>query len=83
MISDAARNPILSRIMDAFNQLGLASRRRTADLPGVIEQSVEDHRRIVGALKARDPDLARQMMLQHLDHVEQKLKQLKPSLVTT
>jgi GntR family transcriptional repressor for pyruvate dehydrogenase complex len=83
LITDAAHNPILSRIMASLNQLGLASRRRTADLPGVIAQSIEDHRHIVNALKSRNPDLVRQMMLQHLDHVEQKLKQLVPTSATT
>ena len=74
LIAEAAHNPILSRMMASLNQLGLASRRRTADLPGVIPQSVKDHRDIVNALKSRDPELARQMMLRHLGHVEQKLK---------
>jgi GntR family transcriptional repressor for pyruvate dehydrogenase complex len=69
--------------MDSLNQLGLASRRRTANLPGVVVQSVEDHQAIVSAFKARNPDLARQMMLQHLGRVEHKLKQLLPSNTET
>jgi hypothetical protein len=31
------------------------------------------HRRIVGALRAHDPDAAERAMLEHLDHVEQGL----------
>ena len=40
LIAKATHNPILSRIMASLNQLGQASRRRTADLPGVMDQSV-------------------------------------------
>jgi len=83
MITDAARNPILARFMESLNQLGLASRRRTADLPGVIPQSLEDHRAIVAALKAHDPELASQRMRYHLNHVERKLKQLIPASEAT
>lgn len=72
-ITKAARNPILNRFMASIGQLSRASRSRTVELPGVPQQSVEDHRTIVMALKARDPEAARQAMLQHLNNVEQKL----------
>lgn len=75
-IAQAARNPILSRFMASISQLGLASRRRTVEIPGVASQSVEDHQAIVMALKARDPETARKAMLHHLDNVEKGLKQL-------
>ena len=70
-IARAARNPILARFMDSISQLSQASRRQTSNLPGVPEQSAKDHRAIVDALKARDPEAARQAMLQHLQNVEQ------------
>jgi len=75
-ITEACRNPILARFMQSISQLGLASRRRTGYLPGVTVQSLEDHRAIVTALKARNPEAARQAMLQHLRNVEQRLKQV-------
>lgn len=77
-IAEAARNPILSRFMASISQLGLASRRRTVEIPGVPWQAVEDHQAIVAALKARDAEAARQAMLQHLNNVEKRLKQLTP-----
>jgi GntR family transcriptional repressor for pyruvate dehydrogenase complex len=73
-ITAAARNPILSRFMTALTRLGVASRRRTVGIPGVREQSVVDHQRIVTALSNREPERARQAMLQHLNHVEQQLE---------
>jgi DNA-binding FadR family transcriptional regulator len=39
-------------------------------------QSLEDHWTIVAALKAHDPEAARQAMRQHLRNVEQKFKQV-------
>lgn len=77
-IADAARNPILNRFMVATGRLGLASRRRTVEIPGVPEQALEDHRAIVRALKMRDAEAAQRAMLQHLDKLEQQLRQLGP-----
>jgi len=74
-ITEASRNPILTRFMQSISQLDLAGRRRTVDIPGMTVQSLEDHRTIVAALKARDLKAARQAMLQHLRNVEQKFKQ--------
>jgi DNA-binding FadR family transcriptional regulator len=84
-ITEASRNPILTRFMQSISQLDLAGRRRTAGIPGMTVQSLADHRTIVAALKARDPKAARQTMLQHLQNVEQKFKQVVPSpdLVTS
>jgi GntR family transcriptional repressor for pyruvate dehydrogenase complex len=75
-ITEASRNPILIRFTQSISQLDLAGRRRTAVIPGMTVQSLEDHRIIVAALKARDPEAARQAMLQHLQNVEQKFKQV-------
>jgi GntR family transcriptional repressor for pyruvate dehydrogenase complex len=77
-ITEASRNPILTRFMQSISQLDLAGRRRTAIIPGMILQSLEDHRTIVAALKARDPEAARQTMLRHLRNVEQKFKEVVP-----
>lgn len=74
LIAQIADNPIMLRFMESINQMGLASRRRTGRIAGVVERSAADHRRIVEALKARDPHAARVAMLHHLDNVEEKLR---------
>jgi len=74
LIAQIANNPIMLRFMESIHQMGLASWRRTGKLAGVVEQSAADHRRIVEALKAREPDAARKAMLHHLDNVEEKLR---------
>jgi DNA-binding FadR family transcriptional regulator len=76
MIIEAVQNPILSRFMASLHRLGRASRIRTVQLPGVRELVIEDHQAIVAALKARDPQAARQAMLQHLHNVEKRLKEV-------
>jgi len=73
IISAAARNQITARIMDSLTRLGMASRRRTATLPGVRAQSVRDHQAIVEALSRRDPEAAANIMRQHLEIVESSL----------
>lgn len=74
-ITQAAQNPILSRIIDSIGKLSFASRQRTVEITGVREQTIRDHQAIVAALKAHDPEAAQQAMLQHLSNVEQRLTQ--------
>ena len=75
-IAQIADNPMLSRFMASISRLSRASRSITTDIPGVREQSAQDHRAIVEAIAARDPEAARQAMLQHLRHVEGSLKEV-------
>ncbi|GCE31013.1 GntR family transcriptional regulator [Dictyobacter alpinus] len=73
IIVQAARNPLLSRFMSSIRSLGRASRERTSILPGVFEQTIQDHQAIISALKAHDPEAAQAAMLTHLEHIEQRL----------
>jgi GntR family transcriptional repressor for pyruvate dehydrogenase complex len=73
IITAAARNTIIARIMESLTGLGMASRRRTVTLPGVRAQSVRDHRAIVDALQRRDAETAADIMRQHLATIESSL----------
>lgn len=73
IIGRASRNPILNRFMESISRLGMASRRRTTELRGVPHQVIADHDAILTALKRHNPEAARQAMLDHLAHVEQRL----------
>ena len=66
----AAENAVLGRFMESIRALGLASRRRTGARRAVQEQTVKDHRAIVAALRARDPEAASAAMHRHLENVE-------------
>jgi GntR family transcriptional repressor for pyruvate dehydrogenase complex len=70
-ITRAARNPIMSRVIDSISRLLLLSRSRTVEIPAIRAQTIEDHQAIVVALKRRDAESAKQAMLQHLNNVEQ------------
>ena len=70
----AAGNFLLSQFMTIVSTLGRVSRERTGGLRAVREAALLDHRRIVDALRARDPDAAERAMQGHLDHVEQGLR---------
>ncbi len=73
-ITHVADNPILTRFMVSLSKLGLASRSRTVRIPGVAEQTIEDHQCIVAALRDRDPEQAKTAMLEHLSNVERRLR---------
>ena len=70
LISEAARNAILARLVDSIGELAIASRITTTRIPDLREQAVRDHRRIVEAIAARDPDGAAAAMMEHLENVE-------------
>lgn len=79
VIIEAAGNPILDRFMASISQLGLASRSRTVNIPGILTETIEDHKAIVEAIKQHDPDAASRAMLIHLNHVEDRLSNLSDS----
>lgn len=70
----AANNFLLAQFMNIVSTLGKVSRERTGGLRTVREAALRDHRRILDALRAHDPDAAQRAMLDHLDHVEQGLR---------
>jgi DNA-binding FadR family transcriptional regulator len=73
-VCGAAGNFLLSQFMNIVSTLGKVSRELTGGLRRVREASLADHRNIVDALSAHDPDAAARAMLEHLDHVEQGLR---------
>jgi GntR family transcriptional regulator, transcriptional repressor for pyruvate dehydrogenase complex len=74
-ITHIAGIPILTRFMASMSRLAQASRQRTSQLPGIKQQTIEDHRQIVEAIKAGDAERARETMYQHLSHIEQRLRE--------
>lgn len=70
----AANNFLLLQFMNVVSTLGRVSRERTGGLREVREAALRDHRRLLEALRAHDPDAAERAMLNHLDHVEEGLR---------
>lgn len=73
-ILEATRNKILALFMRSISQLSIYSRRRTGEHIDMRRQTIDDHRAIVQALKSRDPSAAQRAMLDHLSHVEERMK---------
>ncbi len=71
MIWIGAGNAFLKRIGESLNILGLEFRKRASELPGVLEHSLRDHRLLLDALTARDPNRAAQAALSHMQNVYQ------------
>lgn len=72
-IATAAKNRVVLRTMDVIMDLLRESRMRSLQGPGRAERSLEGHRRILDAIRRRDPEGAAQNMLTHIEEIEQIL----------
>jgi len=66
----AAENEVLMLIVTHIMGLLSESRARNLQTPGRAQMSVAGHRKILDAIKRRDPELARDAMLKHLEEIE-------------
>ncbi|MDP2739974.1 MAG: FCD domain-containing protein [Pseudorhodobacter sp.] len=66
-----ARNAFLKRIGESLNVLGLEFRKRASERPETLEQSLVDHRVLLDALRARDPEAAARAAERHMRNVYQ------------
>lgn len=68
-IWEGCGNPYLRRIGESLNVLGLEVRKRASETPGVLERSLRDHRELLAALEARDPEAAARAAEAHMRNV--------------
>jgi len=66
-----ANNAFLKRIGESLNVLGLEFRKRASERPETLAQSLLDHRVLLDALRARDPDAAARAAEHHMHNVYQ------------
>jgi GntR family transcriptional repressor for pyruvate dehydrogenase complex len=71
-IAEAARNTVMLRALDTLVDLLRQSRERTLQQHDRPAYSLAGHRRILAALRRRDPDGARTEMLRHLRDIEER-----------
>ncbi len=76
-ILEATGNKILALFMRSISQLSIFSRRRTAESLDVRRRTIKDHHTVVQALKSRDPAAAQRAMLDHLSHIEDRMKEIQ------
>ncbi len=75
-ILEAAGNLFLSRFGKLLQVLGDQGRQAFQKRKGVRLQSIEDHRVILGAFEARDPEAAHRAMRAHMVNVRQALREV-------
>ena len=78
-IAEAARNTVMLRTFDTLVDLLRQSRERSLQQRDRPAHSLAGHRRILAALRRRDPEGARAEMLRHLTDIEERVF----SIITT
>lgn len=74
-LAKKSKNVVLIRIMNFLIDLLSESRSKSIQIHGRALQSVEEHTKIIRAMKQRDINLAQQYMKEHLDSVEHSITQ--------
>lgn len=69
-IARASRNPILAALMETVVAALYDARRKTVERTTNLRESANVHREIYRAIRARDAARSRELMTQHLRHVE-------------
>ena len=70
-IAKSAQNELYLILLDSIGTMLLQTRLATLSIPHRPEKVIDEHRRIVDAIKLHDPDLAQSMMEDHLANVEE------------
>ncbi|MDR7469233.1 MAG: FadR/GntR family transcriptional regulator [Armatimonadota bacterium] len=76
-LATAARNQVILKVMDVLMDLLREGRARSLQVQGRPQRSLEGHRRILAALRRRDPAGAQRAMEQHLEEIGQILQRLQ------
>jgi DNA-binding FadR family transcriptional regulator len=72
-IARLSGNPVLPVIVDTILNWLIHNRRVTLSEPGRDKDAYNDHKRIFDGINQKDPDLAEEMMKQHLLNVEKRV----------
>jgi GntR family transcriptional repressor for pyruvate dehydrogenase complex len=75
-IMDASGNLFLGRIGKLLQVLGDQGRKALQRRKGVRVRSIQDHRAILSAFEARDPEAAERAMREHMIHVRDALREV-------
>ena len=70
-IALAANNTVILKVLDVLMDLLRETRERSLQVEGRLQRSFAGHRRILSALKRRDPDAAEKAMRKHLQDIEE------------
>lgn len=76
-LARAAKNKVFLRLNDAMVQSLRETRERSLQIDGRPARSLAGHRKILKAIRARDPGKARKAMLEHLEAIERNILRLR------
>jgi len=73
LMAKATKNKVLLRLTDSMRDLFARSRDKYLQVEGRPEKSISRHRQVLDAIKAKDGELAAQVMLEHVQDIEECL----------
>jgi len=76
-LAEIARNSLLRSLLDGLGSALSQSREATLAIPGRIERSLREHRRVVEAVRRRDLGGARRAMEAHVRRVMEEVRSVK------
>lgn len=68
-LGEISDNPFLLRAAKSLNVLGVEFRKTAVTIKSMLSRSISDHKKILSALKAKDPEAARVAMVAHMEQV--------------
>lgn len=73
-LAEAAHNEVLAAIIQSFVSLMIERGPRIYSLDGFADWDLEEHRRIVAAVRDRDPELAGRLMRDHIEQLAERYR---------
>ncbi|NLW58756.1 MAG: GntR family transcriptional regulator [Firmicutes bacterium] len=76
ILYQASRNQRLAQIINNLRDQIQRFRQTSLSYPGRMKSALEEHREIVDAISARDPELARRLAQEHIENAENSMMQV-------
>lgn len=70
VLAHAARNSVILKVLDVLMDLLRETRARSLQVEGRLQRSFAGHRRVLEAIRRRDPDAAERAVRRHLEEIE-------------
>jgi GntR family transcriptional repressor for pyruvate dehydrogenase complex len=74
IVLDAAGNGFITALLDPLSQLLVPARRQTSEFEDIRRHALAHHASILDAIRAGEPEAARQAMHAHMEQTEQDLR---------
>ncbi len=82
-LAEATHNKVLYLMYRTVRELYVETARRTQATPASMADRLRDHRRLLESVERRDPELAGQLMAEHIEKGKQFLARSQEEIMTT